>query len=206
LRALGQVYENYLQLIVRADGSVRNLGDLAGRPVSLGAAESGAAVEGARLVAASTVPMRVEHLLLADAIAALESGRIDALLWSGGIPTPAVARLSARTPISLLPLDGVLPAMRAAYGPVYAPVRLPSGAYAGVGALPTIGVANLLVCTPALPDAVAELVVRVLVRQAASLEPAQAVGTQFLDVRTLIDTGTVPLHPGAVAAYRALHG
>ncbi|MFF9772704.1 MFS transporter [Streptomyces sp. NPDC013978] len=33
-----------------------------------------------------------------------------------------------------------------------------------------------------------------------------ALGTQFLDVRSLISTGVVPLHPGAVAAYRELHG
>ncbi|EOD57237.1 TAXI family TRAP transporter solute-binding subunit, partial [Amycolatopsis vancoresmycina] len=37
LLALGRVYENYLQLVVLADGPVRRLADLAGRPVSLGA-------------------------------------------------------------------------------------------------------------------------------------------------------------------------
>jgi hypothetical protein len=31
-------------------------------------------------------------------------------------------------------------------------------------------------------------------------------GTQFLDPRSLIVTAGIPLHPGAVTAYRALHG
>jgi hypothetical protein len=31
-------------------------------------------------------------------------------------------------------------------------------------------------------------------------------GTQFLDPRNLIVTAGIPLHPGAVAAYRDLHG
>ncbi|MGH3626342.1 MAG: TAXI family TRAP transporter solute-binding subunit, partial [Sciscionella sp.] len=136
----------------------------------------------------------------------LQRRHIDALLWSGGIPTPAIARLCDETPAALLPLDSVLSALRAKYGVVYGLARVPAGAYAGIGALPTIGVANLLVCDPGLPDAVAAAVVRVLVRRAAELVPRQAAGTQFLDVRNLIGTGTIPLHPGAVAAYRALHG
>jgi hypothetical protein len=36
--------------------------------------------------------------------------------------------------------------------------------------------------------------------------PQEALGTQFLDLRTLIGTADVPLHPGAIQAYRKLHG
>ncbi|HET6703803.1 TAXI family TRAP transporter solute-binding subunit, partial [Amycolatopsis sp.] len=114
--------------------------------------------------------------------------------------------LNRTTPIALLPLDSVVPALRAAHGPVYDQVQVPDGAYRGVGALSTIGVANLLVCAPSLPDDVAAAVVRLLVERATALVPAEAVGTQFLDVRTLIGTQPVPLQPGAAAAYRALHG
>ncbi|MFD9896206.1 TAXI family TRAP transporter solute-binding subunit [Amycolatopsis sp. NPDC059027] len=206
LRAIGRVYENYLQLVARADSGVRGLADLAGRPVVLGASGSGAAQFGERLFAAAGVRVNAQHLQLADSIASLASKRSDAILWSGGIPTPALAELNRTTPITLVPLDGVLSALRAAYGPVYDQVLVPAEAYRGVGELGTIGVANLLVCSPALPGDVADAVVRLLVGRAAELVPAQAVGTQFLDVRTLIGTGAVPLHPGAAAAYRALHG
>lgn len=210
LRAIGRVYENYLQLVVRAGGPLRGLPDLAGRRVSLGAAGSGAALFGERLLAAAGLRVRAEHLLLAESIGALRSGGIDALLWSGGVPTPALATLDREVAIRLLPLDGVLPALRAAHGPVYEQVRVPAGAYRTAGEPATIGVANLLVATVAQAEDVAAAVVRVLVRRAADLVPAQAVGTQFLDVRALIGTGsgpgTVPLHPGAAAAYRALHG
>jgi hypothetical protein len=36
--------------------------------------------------------------------------------------------------------------------------------------------------------------------------PEQALGTQFLDARSLIGTTTIPLHPGAAETYRVLHG
>lgn len=210
LRALGRVYENYMQLVVRADSPVRSVRDLAGRPVSLGAAGSGAALFGRRLFTAAGLvgadALRQEHLSLVDAVAALETGRIDALLWSGGVPTPKLAELVDRTSIRLLPLDDVLPALRAGHGSVYEQVSVPAGVYRLPQQVATVGVASLLVATPSLPDDVAAAVVRVLVRQAANLVPQQALGTQFLEVRTLIGTAGVPLHPGAAQEYRDLHG
>lgn len=206
LLALGRVYENYLQLVVRAGEGLRAPADLTGRAVSLGASGSGAAQTGERVFAKAGVRVDTRHLLIADALAALAGHRIDALLWSGGIPTPALADLNRTTAIDLVPLGGVVPALRGSYGPVYDQVQVPDGAYRGVGSLATIGVANLLVCSPALPDDVAAAVVRVLVERAADLVPAQAVGAQFLDVRTLIGTEPVPLQPGAASEYRTLHG
>ncbi|WP_326835913.1 TAXI family TRAP transporter solute-binding subunit [Amycolatopsis rhabdoformis] len=206
LLALGRVYENYLQLVVRAGEDLVQLKDLGGRAVSVGAAGSGAAQLGERVFVAAGVRVDARHLPLADAIAALASRRIDALLWSGGLPTPALAELNRTTPLALLPLASVIPALRAAHGPVYEQVQVPAGAYPGAGAPATIGVANLLVCAPRLPSDIAAAVVRVLAGRAADLVPAQAVGTQFLDVRTLIGTQPVPLHPGAADTYRALHG
>jgi TRAP transporter TAXI family solute receptor len=206
LNAVGRVYENYMQLVVRQDGPVRGIPDLEGRAVSLGATGSGAALFGERLISAAGVRPRIEHLALGDAVTALADRRIDALLWSGGVPTPALADLDRRTGILLLSLDTVTPKLRSAYGPVYESVVVPSGAYQHVRDVRTIGVANLLVCWPSLPADVAAAVVSVLVRRAAELVPQQALGTQFLDVRTLIGTGGVPLHPGAAAGYRDLHG
>ncbi|RSM78583.1 C4-dicarboxylate ABC transporter substrate-binding protein [Kibdelosporangium aridum] len=206
LRALGRVYENYMQLVVRMDGPVRGIADLTGRAVSLGASGSGAALFGDRLIEAAGVRPLVERLPLANAVANLIDGRIDALLWSGGVPTPALAELDARIGILLLPLDGVAPRLRAGHGPVYETVAVPSGAYQHVRDVRTIGVANLLVCAPTLPDEVAGAVVSVLVRRVAELVPQQALGTQFLDARTLIATAGVPLHPGAADMYRDLHG
>jgi uncharacterized protein len=206
LRALGRVYENYFQLVVRADDPARSVRDLADRPLSLGARGSGASVFGDRLVAEATLGERVDHLPLAEAAQALADRRIDAFLWSGGVPTPTVSDLDARTPVRLLSLADVLPSLRDRYGRVYEPVSVPAGVYRAPTEIPTVGVANLLVCRQDLPDAVAGAVTRVLVERAAALVPEQALGTQFLDVRSLIGTTDVPLHPGAAAAYRDLHG
>ena len=206
LRALGRVYENYLQLVVLNDSPFARLSDLDGRVVSLGAAGSGASLTGDRLIAAAGITPRVQHLPLADAVSALSARSIDALLWSGGVPTPALATLDAAVGIRLLPLDGVLPALRSRHGMIYEQLPVPSGGYRFVHQVPTIGVANLLVGLPSLPDDVAAAVVDVLIERADRLVPQEALGTQFLDIQTLIGTADLPLHPGASAAYRQHHG
>jgi TRAP transporter TAXI family solute receptor len=209
LRAVGRVYENYLQLVVRADSAVHSVRDLSGRVLSLGAPGSGAALFGDRMLSRLRLSATVQHLPLAEAVQALEAGAIDALLWSGGVPTPSLAELDARVGVRLLPLaddGGVLNQLRSAHGSVYEQVAVPPGVYRAPSEVQTVGVANLLVCRASLPDDVATAVVRVLAGRAAQLVPDQALGTQFLDTRSLIGTAGLPLHPGAAKAYRELHG
>jgi uncharacterized protein len=213
LRAIGRVYENYVQLAVHADASVHSVADLAGRTISLGAPGSGGAVLGDRLLrAAGLTPgtdVRVRHLLMPEAAHAMRDGSIDALLVAGGVPLPVLSQLDTPPGIRLLPLAGLLPRLRTGQGRTSSGldvVTVPAGAYRGTPEVVTIGVANLLLCRPDLPVPVAAALTRVLVRRATRLVPTTALGTQFLDVRSLISTGVVPLHSGAVAAYRELHG
>lgn len=209
MRAIGRIYQNYLHLVVLAASPIHTLADLAGRTVSSAAHGSATRLTGRRLLEvaglASSV-IRVYDGSSPDGINALEAGRIDALLWSAGLPTPLLAELSARRDIRLLPLDSVLPAMRLVYGPVYRLATVPANAYGAAPELPTIGVANLLLCRPEADPAVTAAVARVLVTRAARLVPAHALGIQFLDPRSLIATAGIPLHPGAITAYRALRG
>ncbi|MFL1901965.1 TAXI family TRAP transporter solute-binding subunit [Streptomyces tauricus] len=213
LRAIGRVYETYLQFVVRADSPVREVADLAGHPVSLGATGSGAAVLGTRILhAAGLTPgtdVPVLHLPLADAADAMRAGSVDGLIVAGGVPLPALSGLDERPGLRFLPLAGLLPRLDGREGRAGSgleEVSLPQGAYRSAGGVATIGVSNLLVCRPDLPHAVAEALTRLLVLRASALVPDNAVGTQFLDVGSLIGTGGIALHPGAAEAYRALHG
>ncbi|MFD0365915.1 TAXI family TRAP transporter solute-binding subunit [Nocardia sp. GCM10030253] len=205
--ALGRVYENYLQLAVRADSPIHRVADLRGTRVNLGAEGSGAAVTGERLLWAAdlepTVDVVIVHRPLREAVAALDSGSVDALLWAGGVPTSAL-EVPRRT--RLVDLGELAAPMRERFGYLYDRVEIPADAYPGGPAVRTVGVANLLLAAPSLPDEAAAAIVDLLVSYADALVPAEAAGTQFLDARSLIGTGSVPLHPGAAAVYRRRHG
>lgn len=205
--AIGRVYENYLQLVVRADSLITTVADLRGRRVNLGADGSGAALTGERVMRVAgldpAVDLAVSHVPLQDAVAALDDRGIDAMLWSGGVPTAALALPAG---VRLIGLGELVEPMRRRYGILYDRVRVPADAYPGVPSLATIGVPNYLLCRPDLPDATAQALVDLLLGDAHALVPEETAGTQFLDGRALIGTGAVPLHPGAVDAYRRWHG
>ena len=97
--AVARVYENYLQLVVPAHTGIRQLTDLAGRRVSTGPAGSGVAVMTRVLFDAARLTDRIRSvdLRLHDALTSLGNDSIDALVWSGGIPTPIITVLAIMT-------------------------------------------------------------------------------------------------------------
>lgn len=209
--AIGRVYQNYLHCVVRSDGPVHALADLAGRRISVGAPGSGAAVTTRRVLELSklTTPphaVTVTELKLADAVSSLGSGGIAAFFWSGGVPTPQIAQLADRMPVRLLDLSPVAPMLSAGFPGLYLSTQVPSGVYGASRPVPTIGIANLLLSRPSLPRAIARALVDSLVEDARRLVPAEAVGIQYLTPSNLIDTSPISLHPAARERYRERYG
>ena len=218
IAAVGKVYENYVHCVVRRDSGIRNISGLAGRRVAVGQPGSGTSITTPRLLAAAGLATSadaatpapgttaVENLGLNDGIAALKAGTVDALFWSGGVPTAAIAAATKDVALALLDLSALLPELRRRYGGVYDRVLIPEGSYPGVPAVWTVGAPNLLLCRRDLDGDTVERTVQLLVHNAGELIPQSTLGVQFLSAETLINTAGVPLHPAAAAAYRELHG
>lgn len=209
--AIGRVYQNYLQCLVREASDIESLDDLAARRVSIGAPGSGSSRTTRRLLeamgraAGSDAPITTE-LELSVALAALASGDIDALFWSGGIPTPDITRAAAVTPLRMVDLEDVVAPLQTAHPREYLGTRVPSGVYGTAGSTATVGISNLLMARNDLDRDVARALVDVLVVDASRLIPAGAAGLQYLTLDTLIDTGDVPLHRAARERYREHYG
>ncbi|WP_019925959.1 TAXI family TRAP transporter solute-binding subunit [Nocardia sp. BMG111209] len=207
LLAIGRVYENYLQLAVGADSDLHTVADLRGTRISLGAPGSGATFTGERILRIAGLEpgtdLTVTHLPLQDAVTAIATGTADALLWAGGVPTTV---LDVPHTLRLLDLGDFAGALHDRYGYYYDLVVIAADTYPGAPAIRTIGVANLLVTTADLPAATAAALTELLLTHADRLVPTEATGTQFLDIRSLIATSDLPLHPGAARVYRRHHG
>lgn len=204
---MARVYENYLQVVVRDSAAVHQLADLQGLRASIGPSGSGASAISEVLFEAAGLRGRVHTLNyhLKDGLARLADGDVDALVWSGGVPTPAIADLHATLPLRMLDLGQLAEPMAHLTGYPYLVHRVPTGGYVPPG-LRSIGVPDLLLCRQDIAADVVAAVVDVLATDAPQLVPPHVRGLQYLDPPSMIQTGLIPLHPGAVRAYRKLHG
>lgn len=205
--AVARVYENYLQVIVREDAAIQQLSDLQAKLVSIGPKGSGAAATSKVLFEAAGlhIPVDMLHFRLRDGLERLGKGDIDAMVWSGGVPTPAVADLAAKVPLRMLDIGAAsVPMSRLADYP-YVVRRVPTCEYVPPG-IRSIGVPDLLLCRRGISAEHVAAVVDVLVSDAPQLVPPYVRGLQYLDAPSMIQTGVIPLDSGAVGAYRRLHG
>lgn len=206
LTAVGCVYENYFQVAVRGDSPIGSIDDLRGRTVSTGAAGSGATSLSDRVLTAAGLgapgAVRGVELSMQEAARQLAAGTVDAVMWAGGLPTPAFTG----TDLRLLDLTAVVARLRESFGTAYEAVPVRADVYGRHPGVTTVGVANLLLVRRDVADDAVAAIVDLLIDDSSELVPEQAVGSQFLDAQSLILTGSIPLHPGAVQEYRRRHG
>jgi uncharacterized protein len=206
--ALARLYDDYVQIIARADSNLRTVSDLRGKTVSIGAARSGIAQTAKRILRLRGVGLRGAHapgiltLPLEASADALVAGRIDAFFWSGGVPSPAIQKLRHRLRIRWLALP---PGTAAGLDPnLYTNTVIPRSVYGRLCAVSTVVASNLLVVRKDLPDEVAYRLTGLLFDHRRELQRAhpEAAG---LNERGAIATYPLQWHPGARRWYARDH-
>jgi hypothetical protein len=212
LRALARIYDDYIQVLVRADSPIQTLADLRGRPVSIGSEKSGVRVVSGNLLTAAGLPDSSPdyHLdTLHDSLANLVDGRRDALFWSGGLPTPDITATMKAHPEQLRMLD--LTAVNVKDLTYYNVETVPVTAYPqlkhGDKPVSTLAVHNLLMVRQEMPSDEAQALLRTLFDAQPDLaqDPNQvvALAAQLIDRRSAIETRPIQLHDGALEYYRS---
>ena len=206
-QAVARIYENYLQVVVRDSAVVQRISDLHGARVSIGPPGSGGAVTAEVLFEAAGLGGQVDmqRYRLGEGLTQLANGTLDALVWSGGVPTPAISDLDARLPLRMIDIGRLAQPMSGLARYPYVVHRVPTGEYVPAG-IHSIGVPDLLLCRPDAPEHLVAAIVGVLAAAAPNLVPPYVRGLQYLDPPSMIQTGLIPLHPGAIRAYQELHG
>src|SRR6266545_4057958 len=97
-KALAVLYNNFTHVIVRDDSPIKTIADLKGKRVNTGAAGSGTEIIANRTLEAYGLDpakdIERQRTGVADAAAQLKDNKIDAFVWSGGLPTAAVSDLT----------------------------------------------------------------------------------------------------------------
>lgn len=199
-RALARLYDEAVHVVVPRDSPLTSITQLRGRRVSVNVAASGVYPLAQAILLAIRLPVTPVQLNLDDSAAALRAGRIDAFIWSGGLPTDGVTRLNGEFPIRLLDLADVEKPIRAAEL-LYTPGTVPAGTYGSTAPITTFFVRNVLLVRAEMPDDIAQALVGALFAQQARLARVSRAAST-VDPRSGIDTEPIALHPGAMRWYQ----
>ncbi|HET6403171.1 MAG TPA: TAXI family TRAP transporter solute-binding subunit, partial [Candidatus Thermoplasmatota archaeon] len=201
LRAVGSLYSELIQIVTLQSANINSVAGLAGKRVVVGAAGSGAAINAGDVINASGVSMDVQYLDLSTGLDRLRDGAVDAVFWTGGIPTGAITSLATTSPVRIVPIDETIKNALLAQRPFYANATLPAGTYNGQAeAVETVAVRAVLV---ARSDVAADDVFRLLgiIYEGQDVKRSHAQGQNIRLEDAFLGVSGVPWHDGATAYF-----
>jgi uncharacterized protein len=205
--ALAVLYTSYVHILVLDRSSIMEIPDLAGKRVSVGSALSSTEATAERVLRAAGIdPVtgidRVNSSL-AESVAQILEGRIDALFWIGGVPTAAIVDLTNAQPIRFLSATPYQSKLRKDFGNVYQPFVLPAATYAGVNApIKGLGIGNVLLARNNLSAQTVSRLLEAIFGDLANLRKVHPEARK-LNLRGASQPTSIPFHVGAVRFYNA---
>jgi TRAP transporter TAXI family solute receptor len=204
VQALSRLYPNYTQVVVRADANINSVADMFGKRVSTGSPKSGTEVIANRVLQAAglnpNTDISAQRLDLTKTVDGMKDGSIDAMFFSGGLPTPGITDLltSAHDKVRLLDIADLAGSMGTANS-AYEEGTIPAAIYGTPADAKTIVVPNVLLVRDDLDANLACVLTKALFDRKPQLEQANSAAKDInRDAATL--TTPVPLHRGAVHA------
>jgi TRAP transporter TAXI family solute receptor len=206
---LGRIYSNMTHVMVRADAGIDSIEDFEGKSISTGSPQSGTEVIANRLIEAAGLELsdvKRQRLDLTKTVDGMKDGSIDGLVWSGGLPTPAVTDLmrSMGDKVEFVDPTPQLEAMQEV-NEVYEEAPIPADTYGTDEDIPSIAVPNMLMVSNDMPDNLACALTTLVVEEKDQLVQVHPSANE-IDPATMTKTGPIPLHPGSERALEDLAG
>ena len=203
--SLGNLYDNFTQPITTTDSGITTVEDLSGRVVSVGAPGSATEVLATRIMEAAGLDAETDidrrQLGVAETVAGLRDGTIDAGFWSGGLPTGALVDLASTGELALIPTAEYADALAEQYGDYYFAGEIPADTYQGqTEASPQIVAPNILVVASDMPEELQRSLTEVIFENKEELITVHP-SAEELDPATAGDVDFIDTCPGAAAYF-----
>lgn len=207
LRSLFSLHPEPFTIVARAGADIEALEDLPGKRINIG--NPGSGQRATWEVVAGALGWEDEDfsqltgLTSSEQSQALCDNNFDAMVFAAGHPSGSIQEASATCDIKLIPVTGPKIEALVADNPFYATATIPGGTYEGNPSdVQTFGVRATLVTTQALPDHVANTLVRAVFQQFAIFQRAHPTFRVLKKEEMVREALTAPLHPGAEAYYQ----
>jgi len=203
VRVLAVIYPNKNHVVTLEGKGIKQVADLKGKRVSTGSPGSGTEVVAFRILEAAGLDPKkditMDRLGVAESGGALKDGKIDAYIWSGGVPTAAVLDVSASPGIkmALISHGDLIDRMNAKYGNIYYQSDIPKGVYTGISEDIIVStVPNVLLCHQDMDEKMAYNVVKTLFDKLPELVAIHKEANN-INLKTGASSTFIPYHKGA---------
>ncbi len=205
LRAIANLYQESLHIVVRGDSAIQSIADLRGKRVSYGERGSGTRAT-ARVVldayGIGTKRVKGAELAIGPATEGLRNGTLDAIVFVGGAPVPALIELARTVPLRLLPVDGDKAETLRRNNPFLTIDLFPAGSYGDNPNLITVGVGTYWLVSAELDEQLVYDITQALWHPSnrKQLDEGSPLGQRIRMENARVGL-PIPLHPGAALYY-----
>lgn len=205
--SLGRIYPNYTQVVVRADSGIKSVKDFKGKRISTGSPQSGTEVIANKMIQAAGLKdsdVKKQRLDLTKTVDGMKDGSIDGLVWSGGLPTPALTDLfnSKGKDVEFIDPTPLLPELQK-ISPVYEKATVPADTYGLDKDAPSIAVPNVLMARNDMPANLACAMTKLVFGQKDKLVKVHP-AAEDIDAGLATESDPIPVHPGSLRALKSL--
>lgn len=204
VRTLMVLYPQPTQVVTMEGTGINKMQDLKGKRISTGSPGSGTEIMGMRLLEAYGIDpnkdVTRERLSLAESVNALKDRKIDAFIWSGGLPSAGVTDLAATPGVKIKLIDhgDAAPAMNKKWGPLYVAGKVPAKTYPGQDKESSnVEVWNVLVASDKMPEQTAYQIVKTLIEHKPELVAVHK-DAEHISLDSQRIGSPIPFHPGAL--------
>lgn len=200
LRGLAALYPETIQFVTTQDSGIKNIADLKGKKVAVGASGSGAEANARQILEAYGITyddIDPQYLSFGEAVDALKDGNVDAGVVVAGYPTAAIQDLAANKSVAIVDIDpSVIDQLMQKY-PYYTKMVIPKGTYPGQDEdVSTVAVKCVLVTTDKLSDDMGEQIAEAIYGNLDRMKAAHAVG-KYITKDTALEGMSIQMNAGA---------
>jgi len=205
LRSVFSAHPEAVLLVTRADAGIKSVGDLKGKTVNIGNPGSGQRGNSMDLLPLYGLDpdkdIKAEGLQQGEASRALVDKKIDAFVYTVGMPSAAIEEPANSTEIDILDINSDAIKKFISDKPYYVLAQYPAGIVKGVDAFETYAVKATVVTSADVEDQVVYDYVKTVFENLEELKGTHA-AFRILKAEDMLGGLSAPLHPGAIKYYK----
>ncbi|WP_319201563.1 TAXI family TRAP transporter solute-binding subunit [uncultured Ilyobacter sp.] len=199
LRGIAALYPNFVQLITVEKTGIKEVSDLKGKRVGVGAPGSGTEVNARQILKAYGITyddIKADYLSYAEAVEQMKNGAVDAAFLTSGLPNSTIMDLATTQDVKIIPIRKATVEKLAEEYPFYASEVIPAGTYDNEEDVETAAVQTLLVTRADLSDDLVYDITKTIFENLDALKETHSAANS-IKLETVKKGMPIPLHPGA---------